>query len=82
MLGIGIVVGLVGYGMAFWGAQLFNGCTTNSFLDIMWPGGQKFVPCSSGSSSLSTTTPNTGGAAGSGVQSPSPWQPGNPYPIH
>ena len=52
MLGIGIVVGLLGYGLTFWGVQLWNGCTQNSFLDIMWPGGGRFTPCSgSGSSS-------------------------------
>jgi hypothetical protein len=45
MLSIGIVVGLTGYGLVFWGAQMFNGCTANSFLNIMWPGGQKFKPC-------------------------------------
>lgn len=66
MLGIGIVVGLLGYGLVFYGDQLWNGCAQNSFLAIMWPGGQKFIPCkpSSGSSSGSPyvppgTTPKT-----------------------
>ena len=64
MLGIGIVVGLLGYGMTFWGIQLFNGCSSNTFLDIMWPGGQKFTPCKSGSSSTtkSSTVPNQPGS--------------------
>lgn len=45
MLSIGIVVGLLGYGLVYYGSQLWNGCTQNSFLDIMWPGGAKFSPC-------------------------------------
>ena len=57
MLSIGIVVGLLGYGLTYWGAQLWSGCTQNSFLDIMWPGGQRFTPCAPQSG---------GGASGSG----------------
>lgn len=45
MLGIGIVVGLLGYGLVYWGDQLWGGCAQNTFLDIMWPGGQRFKPC-------------------------------------
>ncbi len=67
MLSIGIVVGLLGYGLTYWGAQLWSGCTQNSFLDIMWPGGQRFKPCppksgggSSGSGGL-TGVPKTAG---------------------
>ena len=45
MLGIGIVVGLLGYGLVYWGDQLWGGCAQNTFLDIMWPGGQRFQPC-------------------------------------
>ncbi|MDA8395269.1 MAG: hypothetical protein M0T72_08535 [Candidatus Dormibacteraeota bacterium] len=45
MLGIGIVSGLLGYGILYWGLQLWSGCTQNSLLDIMWPGGQRFTPC-------------------------------------
>ena len=56
MLGIGIASGLLGYGILYWGLQLWSGCTQNTFLDIMWPGGQKFTPCQ----------PMSGGSGGSG----------------
>ncbi len=73
MLGIGIVVGLLGYGLVFWGDQLWNGCTQNSFLDIMWPGGQRFKPCAPSASS-----PNSppGGASNPGAP-PGGTVPGN-----
>ena len=61
MLSIGIVVGLLGYGLVFYGSQLWSGCTQNSFLDIMWPGGQHFKPCppqSGGGSSGNGGQPN------------------------
>ncbi len=55
MLSIGIVVGLLGYSLIFYGDQLWNGCTQNSLLNIMWPGGQKFIPCKPSSSGTQTT---------------------------
>jgi hypothetical protein len=65
VLSIGIVVGLVGYGLVFWGAQMWSGCTQNSFLDIMWPGGQRFTPCApqgggGSSGSAAAVQPGTG----------------------
>ncbi len=73
-----MVVGLVGYGLVFWGGQLWSGCTQNTLLDIMWPGGQKFTPCkpASGSSSsgkpyvLPGTTPKTRKAMQTAATSP------------
>ena len=47
MLGVGIVVFLVGYGVTYWGYQVFNQCSA-SFIDVMWPG--RFTPCAPGSS--------------------------------
>ena len=68
MLSIGIVVGLLGYGLTYWGAQLWSGCTQNSFLDIMWPGGQRFKPCApqsgGGSSGGGATAKGQGGGPG------------------
>jgi hypothetical protein len=67
MLGIGIVVGLLGYGLVFYGDQLWNGCAQNSFLAIMWPGGQKFIPCKpSASSGGSAPAKAVGHGAGPG----------------
>jgi hypothetical protein len=65
VLAIGIVVGLTGYGLVFWGAQLWSGCTQNSFLDIMWPGGTRFTPCApapsgGGSATATAVQPGTG----------------------
>ena len=51
MLGIGIVVGILGYSLVFWGDQLWNGCSQNTLLDLMWPGGTHFKPCAPASSS-------------------------------
>ncbi len=68
MLGIGIVVGLLGYGLAYWGAQLWSGCTQNTFLDIMWPGGTRFTPCApAGGSSGPPATAHGQGAGPGGL---------------
>ena len=73
MLSIGIVVGLLGYGLTYWGVQLWSGCSQNSFLDIMWPGGQRFQPCApaagSGSQPAKATAPGggPGGLLGQGT---------------
>ena len=84
MLGIGIVVGLLGYGLVFWGAQMWSGCTQNSFLDIMWPGGQKFTPCpphtgsgSGGSGGLTGVPPGAGPGPATG-----PYSLSHPAPGH
>lgn len=62
MLSIGIVVGLLGYSLVFYGDQLWNGCTQNSLLNIMWPGGQKFIPCKPASGSGGGAGPNAPGS--------------------
>lgn len=63
MLAIGMIVVLTGYGLTYWGNQLWNGCGQNSLLDIMWPGGSHFTPCSGstagGGSTSSTAGQNT-----------------------
>ena len=67
MLAVGIVVGLLGYGLTYWGAQLWSGCTQNTFLDIMWPGGTHFKPCApaaGGPSGPPATAQGTGGGPG------------------
>ena len=66
MLGIGIVVGLLGYGLTYWGVQLWNGCTQNSFLDIMWPGGGRFTPCAPSGSGGGTGPAATAVGSGAG----------------
>ena len=70
MLGVGIVVFLVGYGVTYWGYQVFNQCSA-SFIDVMWPG--KFTPCAPGSS-----TPGSGG--GKAATATSPTAPGQTLP--
>lgn len=76
MLAIGMLIVLVGYGLAYTGKQMWDGCSPN-IIDIFTPG--KYTPCSQtgtgttgtvqGSSGVTTTTApvpsvGTGGSVG------------------
>ena len=44
MLTFGMMIVLVGYGLAYTGKQMWNGCSPN-IIDVFWPG--KYTPCKS-----------------------------------
>lgn len=56
MLAIGMVIVLVGYGLAYTGKQMWDGCNPN-IIDVFWPG--KYTPCSGTPSTSSSTSGNT-----------------------
>jgi hypothetical protein len=64
MLAIGIGVGLLGYGLIYWGVQMFEQRTCNSFLDLIWPGGGHVKPCAPMPSSSSGGGSSTGASLG------------------
>ena len=55
MLGIGMVVVLFGYGLTFYGWQLWECSSPPNLIDVFWPG--KYTKCTS-SSTTQNTTPN------------------------
>jgi len=55
MLGIGMVVVLFGYGLTFFGWQVWEGCNPN-LIDVFWPG--KYQKC--GGTTTQNTTANQG----------------------
>lgn len=60
MLTFGMMIALVGYGLAYTGKQMWNGCSPN-IIDVFWPG--KYTPCSSTASASSSSSSNAGGPA-------------------
>lgn len=66
MLAVGILVSVVGYGLGFWGYQVYNGCSA-SFIDVMWPG--RFQPCGGATAPVSQYNAANPGTQSNGLPS-------------